>query len=333
MADSLEALFAKLRTGDQGRPAQGSFLALPIPRYSNHYCAVAGCGSPCLLLHAKPSGQVINPPLKLQGFSVQYSMPCSLVLPNGSCEEKTLTALVCTTVDSQERSYFFHAAEIVLHIVGPDPNLHSVVSAAEHLANLFQRLRRPARQTVTGIIGELFLIGICVSPRHAIQAWRCATDDRYDFSIDEVRLEVKASRERARRHYISYEQCDPPAGALGILASVFVESSGGGMSLAELIESIEVRLKGHNASILRLHEVVADTLGQTLVTSLGERFDWQLAEQSLQFYELSDIPAIRGPLPRGVSQVRFRTDLGALPGRNSAFFSSRSDTARRLLPE
>lgn len=334
MTDSLEKLFARLQAGGHGKPAHGTFSALSVPRYPQHYCAISDDGAPCLLLHAKPSvQQAIHPPLRLKGFSVQYNVPCRLVLPDGSSDERTLTTLICVNATPQEQSYFLHAAEIVLRIIGHEPDFPTVVSAIEHLASLFQRLSRPARQTVTGIIGELLLISLSASPHYAIQAWRGAMDDRYDFSADEVRLEVKSSRERERQHHLSYEQCHPPAGTIGILASIFVESAGGGMSLAELIESIEARLSGHNASILRLHEIVADTLGQTLIMALGERFDRRLAEESLQLYELGDIPAIRGPLPRWVSQVRFRVDLSASSNRSTEFFSSKSNTAHRLLPE
>jgi hypothetical protein len=42
-------------------------------------------------------------------------------------------------------------------------------------------------------------------------------------------------------------------------------------------------------------------------------FDFKLAESSLKFYSLREVPAIRGPLPAGVSDVHFRSDVSGLP--------------------
>ena len=64
--------------------------------------------------------------------------------------------------------------------------------------------------------------------------------------------------------------------------------------------------------MLKLHETVAATLGASLNDGLSRRFDTKLAEASLQFFGLEDAPAIRGPLPAGVSDVHFRSDLSAL---------------------
>ena len=54
------------------------------------------------------------------------------------------------------------------------------------------------------------------------------------------------------------------------------------------------------------------TLGASLNGGLSRRFDMRLAEASLQFFGLEDPPAIRGPLPAGVSDVHFRSDLSTL---------------------
>jgi hypothetical protein len=64
--------------------------------------------------------------------------------------------------------------------------------------------------------------------------------------------------------------------------------------------------------VLKLHVIVAGTLGTTLNESLGVRFDDRLADSSLQFFDLADIPAIRDNLQPGVSDVHFRSDLSAM---------------------
>jgi len=159
------------------------------------------------------------------------------------------------------------------------------------------------------MIGELLLLDLSPDPIFAIQAWRKHTDDRYDFSYENVRVEVKATQNRSRVHHLTYEQCAPPQHAIGILASVIVESAGGGQSLTELVQSIERRVGADREAVFRLLEVVAETLGDSLVGALGERYDRGIAEDSILYFDLRAVPAIRGDQPRGVSQVRFQSDL------------------------
>ena len=64
---------------------------------------------------------------------------------------------------------------------------------------------------------------------------------------------------------------------------------------------------------IRLHDIVADTLGTSLREALAIRFDLRLAESTLQFYDLREIPAIRDAPPAGVTDIHFRSDLSGVP--------------------
>src|SRR5690606_7093871 len=97
-----------------------------------------------------------------------------------------------------------------------------------------------------------------------------------------------------------------------LLATVTINPAGGGMSVAELISAIEAKLASDHRAIARMWNVVATTLGESLSSALEWRFDPASANSSLRFYEATTIPAIRGPLPQGVSGVRFISDFGSL---------------------
>jgi hypothetical protein len=311
MADSLHALLTELRSGKYPQPESGAFTAIPLARASRHFAAISSDGAPSILLRAKGDRQqAVMRPLRLQGLAVQYSVLCRVTIGSAAAHDEILTTVACTSGNPLEQDYFLHAAEIILRIVGAEPGIDEIVSATSHLASLFQRLSRPPRQSVTGMIGELMLIFCAAVPEQAISAWRSDPSNRYDFICGNLRLEVKATEQRQRAHYVSYDQCHPPDGTIGILASLVVESAGGGASVAELIEGIEARIAGNIAATLRLHEVIADTLGQALIGALGERFDRQLARATLFFFDLRRIPAIRDPLPLGVTDVRFISHLG-----------------------
>jgi hypothetical protein len=278
-----------------------------------------------------PAGEPRRP-LRLQGLLVQYSIPCRLVVRDGETIDRTLTTLLCTTADAMERRYFLYLADLMLRILGPAPALAAVISAAEHLARMFQALSQPARRPLTGLIAELLLIARSAEPATAAMAWRSAIDDTFDFADDDVRVEVKAGQGRRRVHHLSYSQCHPPQGTVGILASVLVESSGGGQSVAELIREIEGRVAGRHDALVRVRDVFAETLGATVIAALEERFDRQVADETLQLYDLAEVPAVRGALPQGVSEVRFRADLSVSAPRDLAYFQERSRSAARWLP-
>jgi hypothetical protein len=63
----------------------------------------------------------------------------------------------------------------------------------------------------------------------------------------------------------------------------------------------------------RVDRIVANTLGVNLRRAFAERFDRELATDSLRYYAGESIPRVRTPLPNRVSEVHFRADLSATP--------------------
>lgn len=333
MADRLKSLFAKLAFGGAHLPSKGTFSVLPIGEGHKHYLGVTDDGAPCVLLHASPKYGVIAPPVRLHGIEVQFNVPCRVILSEAATRDEILTTVLSTSKDSIEREYFLYAAEILLQIVGPDPALSTLMDAVARLANIFQRLTQPQRKPLTGLLGELMIILQSASPYDAVMAWRSATDDTFDFAVSDLRLEVKATQSRQRLHHLSYAQCHPPKATVGVLASVIIEAAGGGTSLEDLLREIETLLIERHDAVMRLNETVAASLGQSMANAMGERFDRETAKQSLQLFDLNDVPAIRGVLPLGVSQVRFCADLSGVIPRPASFFTAISEAAKLLLPE
>jgi hypothetical protein len=58
-----------------------------------------------------------------------------------------------------------------------------------------------------------------------------------------------------------------------------------------------------------MDQIVSETLGVGWRHAAGMRFDIEIASSSLSYYLSTSIPCIPGPLPLGVSQVRFQADL------------------------
>ena len=217
-------------------------------------------------------------------------------------------------------------------MLGEQPTNDAIANIVNRLALIFQRLQNPPTRPVNGLFGELFLMRNCVSPLAALTAWRVEETSRFDFSAGDVRLDVKTATGRSRAHNFSYDQCNPPKSTLAFAASLFVERSSNGVSLSELIAGIESLTASSSDLVMKLHSVVATTLGKTMPEALRIQFDDKLAASSLQFYDLQSIPAIRDDLPGGVSDVHFLSDLSGCTPIPTTILAQRDPHMADLLP-
>lgn len=310
--------------------SERSLRVRSIPGYERHYVGRNSSGHPCLLLGSQPGAFQV--PVRLAMIEVRYGNLHRIHPVDGDEREELLSVISCTSHDVQTQAHFLHICETVLRILGSDPTLHDIVLTVQRLIELFRKLSQPASRSLTGLLGELFLIAASRNMRAAAAAWRTTDVDRFDFSTADVRLDVKASSDRSRVHHLSAEQCQPPVATVGLLASLFIERNGGGQSVHELIGTIETALAGDNELILRVQETIAQTLGESLPTAMTVRFDERLARASLRFFDLAAVPAIRDGIPNGVSGVHFRSDLSQSAALTQRDVENLSVTAGIFLP-
>jgi len=196
-------------------------------------------------------------------------------------------------------------------VLGPTPTSAAVRRAITGLVELFQALALPAKKSVQGLWAELLLIRYATDPALIAAAWHGTPGEQVDFAAGRQRCEVKSSSTRTRAHYFSLAQLTPPASARLIVASVFVESIGGGLALGGLFEETRALLASDPALLARFDGVFYSTLGNGWSEALDERFDLELARSSLQFFDGTQVPR-PGDIPMPVSDVRFISDLSAL---------------------
>ncbi len=245
--------------------------------------------------------------MMLSGLTASFDVLCRITLETGVETEKRVSILECTAgLDVQ--ALFPATAMTILRVLGPTPTMTEAAIAVSRLAAIFSALTRPSRQSVTGLIGELMVILLALDPITAVDCWRVTPEDHFDFAAGDARLEVKASSSGLRLHSFSWEQCNPPHRP-ALVASLLVDSSGGGTSLRHLLHRIEARLANSPETALRLRETVTATMGASLSTALDHRFDEAASRASLRWFDLHAIPAIRGDLPPGVGHTRFTSDL------------------------
>ncbi|MEP9373863.1 PD-(D/E)XK motif protein [Mesorhizobium sp. KR1-2] len=308
----------------------GSFRVRSIPGYACHYVGRNNMGQASLLLGSGPGS--FHAPVRLAMLEARFGNRHHIHTVDGGERQELLSVITCISHDAQAQAYFLHVCETILRIVGPNPALQDIVQVYQRLIELFRHLSRPAFRSLNGLLGELCLIAASRDVRATVAAWRSTDIDRFDFSTGNVRLDVKASGERLRVHHLSAEQCQPPAGTVGLLASLFIEGSGGGQSLRELVAAIEAALAGNDDLILKVQETIAETLGESLPTAMGARFDDHLARASLRFYDLAAVPAVRDGVPAEVSQVHFRSDLSRTEPLSESDVLAMSETAFQFMP-
>ena len=326
----LESTFRTIRppVADAGKPV---YAVLPVPGYGNYFVGSDTEGHACLLI-AVPDHSPGPHPIRLRNLDAQFDMRCHLRRAGQPEREEVLTVVRCRTVETETTRYFLSVVRSLLPMLGDAPSGREVAGAVQRLAAMFQRILTPASRPVAGLFGELFLIAASTTPTRAVAAWRVTDDARFDFSDGHIRLDVKAAAGRVRSHIFSYEQCSPPPDTLAVVASLFAERTATGISLRELVDRIRNRIAAQPDLVFKLHDVVARTLGTSLNESMAVTFDAKLAASSLRFFDLRAIPAIRDPLPPGVSDVHFRSDLSAVSVLSVQSLSDRDPLFRDLLP-
>ncbi len=93
--------------------------------------------------------------------------------------------------------------------------------------------------------------------------------------------------------------------------------------MLDLVSEIRRRLGDAADLLLHLDNVVGLTLGDSLRHASEERFDRQLAERSIAFFDPDVVPKVSPILPMGVSDVRFRVDLTNVPSVDVGEYRSR----------
>jgi hypothetical protein len=263
----------------------------------------------CLLLSAADDAGQRPPAIELQNLSVLYDVPCRIVEHGGASQIARFTVVSCTSDDTVLREHFLRVALPLVLMLGPRPSHRDIATRVDGLVRLFRTASAPARVPAQALWAELFIIAIADNATEMVRAWRAENQERFDFSAGSHRVEVKAVAGGLRQHHFSMEQLRPSAGIEVLVASVYVERAGGGTSLGELVDVLRERVAQDPEVLLHLESTIADTLGETFAQAQRQRFDWERAVKTLGYFDAAHIPSIEPPLPSGVTQVRFLSDL------------------------
>lgn len=291
-------------------PSHNEFAAIPIPGHESHRIGIDAKDQPLLLLSVPEiRAQKYPAPIVLENLSVLYDQKCRVSLPNGPVVEHQFTVVRCTVDQAALHTYFLRVASAIITSLKNRPTQSDVAYTMNRLIELFRAMAEPPRKSVRGLWAELYLISRSAHPAVLIDAWHTKIEDRYDFAMDNQRIEIKSYAGDLRRHHFSLEQLHPTDGVVALVGSILVEQSRAGDSITDLREKIQFRLGNHLDSLLHVDSIIALTLGSNWHGTSEERFDSRLAEESFAFYDTSTIPSVHPDVPSSVSRVRFQSDL------------------------
>src|SRR5690606_11403 len=160
-------------------------------------------------------------PLRLAGLEASFCVPCA-VSENDSARTEVLSTITCLSDDRAVEEMFVTTVESFLRLLPPVPPVSAFRAGGDRLSGLFLMLRRPAQRSVIGVLGEWCVIRAAQRTRHAVEAWRSAPQESFDFVAGCLRLDAKASSQSDGFHTVSYEQVNPPSGTRGKIGRAHV---------------------------------------------------------------------------------------------------------------
>lgn len=330
-AQNLKRIFAELGVPEtsHGRVYETARVA----RASRYRVGRDSQGNPVILIETTgTAGAAALLDFKGRHLWIGHGVNCLISEAGVKIGREQFSVVTCVDADDLLRDRFFEAAETLLRTLGETPLLDKLRQVITGLIELFKLTTQPPKGTVQGLWSELWIIAQAYEPEILLNAWHAEPRDVYDFNNGRERLEVKSSSQRNRRHIFSHQQLKPPVGTRVVIASVYVESSGGGPTISTVVEQIRRRVISPQA-LQRLDYVVASTLGTNWRSGVESAFDSELATESLRFYSVGSVPSLPSDIPPEVSDIRYSSDLSTAQTLTEGEMRAIGDLFAATVPE
>jgi len=247
-----------------------------------------------------------EPPTRLQRVSLDPSALLHVRHLDGTVEEGQWGLVQLNLGELEYLDTFLSVVANVIDVIGPAPEPGQVSIAMRRLVRLFDPSAAP-RSSVLGLWGELLVLCSVTDAEEMLDSWHSDVDDRFDYAAQGSRLEVKTTTRTQRKHMFSLEQLLPVVGATTSVASVMTTETLAGTSLQQMISDAEELFASDPSRQMRVHEIVAATLGAEWYRHVDRAFDAQQAVESLRIFSALDVPKVES-VPAEVTGVTFTAD-------------------------
>lgn len=288
------------------------FTIANLPKIKNHKIGLSKDGLPLFFIKCENETNEKSLDYNLESISIQFNQKCQLLsndkkIANGVY---TVIALKTDSIDLQE--YFLNILYFVILKLPEITKLKELKIEVEKLVSLFNKFSKLPTKTIQGLWAELLVIEQSSNPEYLVKAWHYSPTDKFDFNDGIDKVEVKSTTKSRRVHSFSLEQLNPNQNSKLIIASVFAIETGIGKTIFDLVKLIDSKVKNSNL-LFRINEVVIQTLGRDFEKAFEVYFDYQLAVDSLAFFDSELVPKIEASSIREeVSNVHFDCDLSKI---------------------
>jgi hypothetical protein len=314
---NLIELYDSLTFPEEGN--EKTFTAIPIPEYPNYRIALDIEENPVLLLSV--TNAVKNIALKnfrLKYLQLEQNVECKII-ENCKSSIQTFTVVTFTSTDRNLQEYFLRISETLIKTLNNNLTQQKIIDSLNKFVEVFRALMDTPTNTVQGLWTELFLMDNSSSPKALLNYWHNIPEEKFDFNSGIEKIEVKSNSNFERVHIFSSEQLNPPAQTQVLIASIFVRQNIAGQSIQDLVDSITNKVQNDFDLMEKLNNIVSQTLGNSLEQSIGIKFDYEIAKDSLRFYRHQDISKIEEiNIPHEIAEVRYKSDLSSITPINVA---------------
>jgi len=287
-----------------------SYSAKAIKGYENHRIAKNNTNNPSLLIFISDENQdFIIATQNLFNIKVSHNLKCQIE-SDDKISQNNFSVVSYIGQNNDVKDLFLSTCQILTKSLGQSPSNKQIKYTVGKFIELFKAVKETPRNSIQGLWCELFLIEQSSFPEKLIAGWHSVPEEKFDFSFNKLRLEVKSSASESRIHHFSSRQLNPINNIEIIIASVLVSSNVAGFSINDLLSRINDKIEDFPEQKEKLHLLVYSTLGVDIERVNQIKFDLEFAKNSLQFYKSVNIPKIKErAIPKEVSKVKFISSL------------------------
>lgn len=200
---------------------------------------------------------------------------------------------------------FGYLAGILLASLPERPSQPQLATFLDDFLGLFAPRNIAGRDDVLGLWGELWVMTQAPIADAMMRGWHLSTVDKFDFSFEQLRLEVKTTERSSRVHTFTLEQIESQTKPTWI-ASVQVLPDPAGASVTDLIAQLISTVSRD------LHSDLARKCLATLSGDIEAAADYRFAPSGIHPLAIVDarsVPRVLVPPGAPISSVRFSVDI------------------------
>lgn len=292
------------------RSSPNSFSAKAIKEFENHRIAKNFNNNPSLLIFISENNQdFFITSQNLFNIKVTHNVKCEIETDK-KLSQDNFSVVSYIGQNDDVKDVFLKTCQVLIKSLGQNPSNKKIKQTVDKFIELFKAIKEPPRKSIQGLWSELFLIEQSDFPEKVILGWHSTPEEKFDFSFDKLRIEVKSSSTESRIHHFSSTQLNPINDTEIIIASVLVNTNVAGLSVIDLMKKISNKLDDFSKQKEKLHFLAYSTLGASTEHINDLKFNYELAKISLKFYKSEVVPKINiTNIPKEVSDVRFISNL------------------------